>query len=151
MLRSSLRDALKSSMKEKNTTAVSTIRLILAALKDRDIATRSHGNTDGVPNAEILTLLQSMVKQRHESAALYEQGGRKDLSDQELNEIEIIRRFLPNPLDEAATQTAIDKVLSDLGAQNLKDMGRIMAVLRQAYPGQMDFAKASAIVKQRLS
>jgi uncharacterized protein len=134
MLRSSLRDALKSAMKEKDSTAVSTIRLILAALKDRDIAARSHGNTDGVPDAEILTLLQSMVKQRHESAALYEQGGRKDLSDQELSEIEVIRRFLP-----------------ELGAQNLKDMGRIMAALREAYPGQMDFAKASGIVKQRLS
>lgn len=151
MLRSSLRDALKSAMKEKDSTAVSTIRLILAALKDRDIAARSHGNTDGVPDAEILTLLQSMVKQRHESAALYEQGGRKDLSDQELSEIEVVRRFLPEPLDEAATETAIDKVIGDLGAQNLKDMGRIMAALRETYPGQMDFAKASGIVKQRLS
>lgn len=151
MLRSDLRDALKSAMKERNTSAVSTIRLILAALKDRDIAARSKGNTDGVPENEILTLLQSMVKQRQESAAMYEKGGRKDLCDEELGEIEIIRKFLPEPLDDDATAAAIDTVIGKLGASNLKDMGRTMAALREAYPGQMDFAKAGALVKQRLT
>lgn len=150
MLRSDLKNALNSAMKDKDVTAVSTVRLILAALKDRDIAARSKGNKDGVPESEILSLLQSMVKQREESAALYDQGGRKDLADQERAEIVVIRRFLPEPLDEAETLSAIDGTIAELGASNLKDMGRVMAALREGYPGRMDFAKVGALVKQRL-
>lgn len=150
MLRSDLKDALKTAMKSKDEEAVSTIRLILAALKDRDIAARSKGNKDGVSDDEILQLLQSMVKQRNESSALYDRGGRKDLADQERGEIEVIRRFLPKPLDEAQTGAAVDRTISDLGATNLKDMGRIMAALRESYPGRMDFARAGAMVKERL-
>lgn len=151
MLRSDLKDALNTAMKEKNGEAVSTIRLILAALKDRDIAARSKGNKDGVPDSEVLTLLQSMVKQREESAALYEQGGRKDLADQERGEIEVIRNFLPEPMSEAESGDAVDRTIAEVGATNLKDMGSVMAALRESYPGRLDFSKVGAMVKQRLA
>lgn len=150
MLRSELKDALNAAMKEKETRAVSTIRLILAAAKDRDIAARSKGERDGISDKELLELLQSMVKQRQESAELYEKGGRPELSAEERQEIEIIRRFLPKPMDKDETDTAIAQIIDELDASSLKDMGRIMSGLRERYPGRMDFAKAGALVKERL-
>lgn len=150
MLRQRLTDALKQAMLAKDTRTVSTVRLILAALKDRDIAARSRGVPDGISDDEVLQMLQSMVKQRRESIALYEQGGRLELAEQEAEEIAIIERFMPRQLSEAEMTEVIGALLSELGAAGLKDMGRVMTAMRERYAGQMDFAKASAIVKRQL-
>lgn len=150
MLRQRLNDALKTAMLGRDTRTVSTVRLILAALKDRDIAARTRGLTDGVPEEEILQMLQSMMKQRRESIALYEQGGRLELAQQEAEEITIIERFLPAQLSEEEVVEAVRAVISEIGAQGLKDMGRTMAALKERYAGRVDFTKASAIVKQQL-
>jgi uncharacterized protein YqeY len=151
MFREQLPEALKAALKDKDVRAVSTLRLIMAALKDRDIAARSKGNMDGIPEDEILQMLQTMVKQRRESISMYEKGGRLELAEQEGEEIAIIQRFLPEQLDEAATKAAVDKTIADIGAGGLKDMGAVMGALRENYASQMDFGKASAIVKARLS
>ncbi|MEQ9329498.1 MAG: GatB/YqeY domain-containing protein [Rhodospirillales bacterium] len=151
MLRQQLSDALKTSLKEKKERAVSTIRLILASLKDRDIAARSSGNLDGITDDEILKLLQSMVKQRNESITLYEKGGRLELAEQEREEIEVIKSFLPAQMSDAEIEAAVDALIADSGAESIKDMGRIMSGLRESYAGKMDFAKAGALVKQRLA
>jgi uncharacterized protein len=147
MLRQRLSEALKAAMRERADRAVATIRLILAAIKDRDIAARGHGNTDGISEAEIVELLDKMIRQRGESIALYEQGGRLELAAQEQEEIEIIRRFLPRQLDDAEVAAAVEGVIAELDASSIKDMGRIMAELRNRYAGSMDFAKAAAEAK----
>ena len=151
MIRPRLNDALKAAMKAKEELSVSTLRLILAALKDRDIAARSKGKQDGIPDEEVLGLLQSMIKQRRESIAAYEKGGRQDLAQKEAGEIAIIEGFLPQQMSEAEMAKAIDSVIEAVAAASLKDMGKAMAALKQQFAGQMDFAKASALVKQRLS
>lgn len=151
MLRARLNEALKEAMRAKNQRAVSTVRLILAALKDRDIAARSRGVTDGIDEGEILGMLQTMVKQRHESIGLYEQGGRCELAEQEREEIGIIEGFLPRQLSESETEDAVAAVVEELGATSVKDMGRTMTELRARYAGQMDFTRASGIVKRRLT
>ncbi len=151
MLRERLSDRLRSAMKGREKRAVSTVRLILTAVKDRDIAARGKGNADGISDHEILQVLQTMVRQRHESIALYEQGGRLELAEQEAEEITIIESFLPPRLDEAAMEEAIRSVVGEIGASSIKDMGRTMAILRERYAGQMDFAKASAVVKVQLN
>jgi uncharacterized protein YqeY len=150
MIREFLPDALKAAQKEKDERAVSTLRLIVAALKDRDIAARGKGNPDGIPDEEILHMLQTMVKQRRESISMYEKGGRLELAEQEAEEISIIERFLPEQLDAAATEAAVEKTIAELGATGLKDMGAVMGALRDNYAGQMDFGRASGIVKARL-
>jgi len=150
MLRERLTDALKVSLKSQDKVAVSTLRLILAALKDRDIAARGDGRNDGVDEAEILQLLQKMVSQRRESIAAYEKGDRKDLAEQEEAEIRVIESFLPKPMDTAETEEAIAAVMAEVGAKSIKDMGKIMALLRERYPGRMDFGKVSGQVKGRL-
>ena len=150
MIRELLPDALKAAQKDKDARAVSTLRLIVAALKDRDIAARGKGNPDGIPDEEILQMLQTMVKQRRESISMYEKGGRLELAEQEAEEITIIERFLPEQLDAAATEAAVEKTIADLGATGLKDMGGVMGALRDNYAGQMDFGRASGIVKARL-
>lgn len=150
MLRPQLNDALKSAMLSKDSRVVSTIRLILAALKDRDIAARSRAVMDGISDDEILQMLQSMIKQRRESISLYEQGGRLELAQQEQDEISIIERFLPRQLSEAEMTAAIEEVVTELGAGGLKDMGRVMAALKERHAGTMDFTKASALAKARL-
>jgi hypothetical protein len=150
MLRQRLSDALKTAMLGRDGRTVSTVRLILAALKDRDIAARPRGLADGVPDEEILQMLQSMVKQRRESIVLYEQGGRLELAQQEAEEIAIIERFLPTQLSETEMDEAVAGVIAEIGAQGLKDMGRTMTALKERYTGRMDFTKASAIVKKRL-
>ena len=150
MLRDELNDSLKASMKDRNRRAVSTIRLILTAVKDRDIAARGKGNADGISDQEILQVLQTMVRQRQESIELYEQGGRLELAEQEAEEIAIIRDFLPRQLGKQEMTEALGAVIGETGAASLKDMGRVMAVLRERYAGQMDFAEASAAVKERL-
>lgn len=151
MLRDQLNTALKEAMKAKDSRAVATLRLILAALKDRDISARTKGNLDGVGEEDILAMLQSMVKQRKESITLYEQGGRAELAQQEAEEIEVIKRFLPEQMEEAEMIDTITDLIVELDAKNLKDMGRTMAALKERFTGRMDFAKASAMVKEQLS
>ena len=150
MLRDQLRESLKQAMKAKDQRAVSTLRLILAALKDRDIAARGRGVTDGIGEPEIIEMMQKMVRQRHESIELYERGNRPELARQEAEEIAIIEGYLPRQLDEAEAARAVDAVVAELGATNLKDMGRVMAALKERFGGRMDFAKAGARVKQKL-
>ena len=150
VIRSELNEALKVSMKAHEKCAVSTIRLILAALKDRDICARADGNADGVPENEVLTLLQTMVKQRVESIRLYEEGGRLELAEQEREEIEVIRRFMPRPLDVNELDGAVQEAIREIGARDMKDMGKTMALLKQRYAGRMDFSKASGMVRQAL-
>lgn len=150
MIRHRLNEALKAAVRNRNQSAVSTLRLILAAIRDRDIAARGKGNTEGIGEDEILGLLQTMIRQRRESIALYEQGGRLDLVESEEREIALIDQFLPQQMDEPAMRQAIDQVMADIGAKNLKDMGRTMAELRRRYPGRMDFAKASFMLKAAL-
>jgi uncharacterized protein YqeY len=151
VLRTKLNDALKDAMRAKNQRAVSTLRMVLATLKDRDIAARPRGVTDGIDEAEILSMLQSMVKQRRESMALYEQGGRADLVQQEGEEIAIIESFMPQQMDDAQVAAAIEAVIAGTGAAGIKDMGRVMAELKQRHAGQMDFTRASALVRAKLT
>ena len=151
MLRQQLNDALKEAMKAKRGRAVSTLRLILAALKDRDIANRTEGADDaGIGDDQILQLLQSMIKQRRDSIEAYVKGGRQELADGEAEEIEIIQRFLPEQMDDKALAEAVEQIISEAGASSIKDMGNVMGMLRGKYAGQMDFGKASALVKARL-
>ncbi|MFQ5763413.1 MAG: GatB/YqeY domain-containing protein [Rhodospirillales bacterium] len=151
MLRTRLSDALKIAMKEKDKRAVSTLRLILAALKDRDIAAKGKGNVEGLSNDEILGLLQSMIKQRHESIDAYEKGGRVELAQREAEEIAVIEEFLPEQMSDDEMASVIAGVIDEVGAEGLKDMGKAMTALKEKYPGRMDFSKASAMVKERLS
>ncbi|MFZ1416373.1 MAG: GatB/YqeY domain-containing protein [Defluviicoccus sp.] len=150
MLRSRLEQALKEAVLARSARAVSTLRLILAALKDRDIAERGKGDPDGLDESQIQTMLLSMIKQRRESIKAYEQGNRPELARQEADEIAIIEAFLPAQMDDAAIEGAVAAAIDDVGGRTLKDMGRVMAALKERYAGQMDFVKASALVKQRL-
>ena len=142
MLRERLNERLKSAMKDKDARAVSTLRLILTAIKDRDIAARGKGESEGIAEPEILQVLQTMIRQRQDAIKLYEQGGRLELAEQEAEEISIIEGFLPEQLDDAAVLNAIREVVSEVGAKSIKDMGKAMAELRKRYAGQMDFGKA---------
>ena len=151
MLREHLSGRLKEAMKRKETAVVSTVRLILTAVKDRDIAARGKGNLEGISDQEIFRVLQTMVRQREEAIALYEQGGREELARQEADEIEVIRTFLPRQLDDGELAGAVHAVVAEIGAASLKDMGRTMAALKQRYAGRMDFTKASAVVKAELT
>ncbi len=151
MLRTQINDALKQALKDKDQQALGTVRLILAALKDRDIAARGAGNSDGISEEELLEMLQKMVKQRRESIELYTKGDRQDLVDKEQAEIDVIQRFLPQQLDEAETRAAVDGMIGELEADSIKDMGRVMGALKERYAGRMDFSKASAIAKDQLS
>ncbi len=150
MLRDRLNDALKEAMKNRDELKTNTVRLILAALKDRDIASRGKGKVEEIVDDEILTMLQSMIKQRNESIKLYEQGGRKELAEQEQAEIEIITEFLPEQLGEEEMAEAVTEEIKKVGATSLKEMGQVMNALKEDYAGRMDFAKASAIVKEHL-
>ena len=151
MLRAKLNDALKEAMKAKKKRAVSTLRLILAALKDRDIAQRTQGaGDDGISEDEILKLLQSMIKQRRDSIEAYNAGGRKELADSEAEEIEIIKSFLPKQMADAEVVDAVRDIISHSGASSIKEMGQVMALLREKYAGRMDFGKASTLVKEEL-
>ncbi len=150
MLRQRFTDALKEAMKEKDVLAVSTVRLIIAKLKEQDIEARGKGKAAGIADAEIQQMLQGMVKQRRESITLYEQGGRPELAEKERGEIAIIERFLPKQLSDAELESAVKEAIAAVGAQGMKDMGRTMAALRERYAGQMDSAKASQVVKRLL-
>ena len=151
MLRARIGDSLKTAMKAKEKHTVGTVRLIMAALKDRDIAARSKGDNDGIGEDEILSMLQSMIKQRRESIIMYEKGGRAELAQQETDEIAIIQTFLPEQMDQAAVNAAIQEAIDGLSATSLKDMGKVMGILKEKFAGQIDFSKASAQVKAKLS
>ncbi len=150
-LRAQLTDAMKEAMKAKDAKRLATVRLILAALKDRDIAARSETNKDLVSDDDILTLLAKMIKQREESAAAFDAGNRPEMAQNERDEITVIRSFMPAQMDEAAMKDAVAKVIAESGAASIKDMGKVMAVLKERYAGQMDFSKASAATKDALS
>lgn len=148
--RSEFNAALKEALKSKDQTAMATIRLILAALKDRDITARGNGKADGIDETEILSMLQSMIKQRKESAKVYCDAGREELAEREEAEIEVIERFLPQQMSEDEISEAIDKIIRDVEATDIKDMGKVMGVLKSEYAGQMDMGKASGQVKAKL-
>ena len=152
-LRDQIGDALKDAMREKDKGRLSTLRLINAAIKDRDIAKRAEGgdaSDAGVGADEILTILGKMVKQRQESARAYEEGGRLELAEQERSEIAVIEDFLPRQLDEAETASAIEAAISETGASTIRDMGKVMGALKARYTGQMDFGAVGPMVKAKL-
>lgn len=151
MLRDKLNGALKDAMRARDTAAVGAIRLILAKLKEVDIAARTEANREGVADDRILSMLQGMIKQRNESVALYEKGNRADLANKEKAEIAVIERFLPQQMDDAAVDAAVREAIVAASAKSVKDMSGVMAALKGKYAGQMDFAKASAAVKKALS
>ena len=152
-LRERIGEELKTAMREKDAARLSTLRLINAAIKDRDIAKRGEGGDgadSGVGDDEILQILGKMVKQRHESARAYEEGGRLELAEQELGEIKVIEDFLPRQLDEGETDAAIEEAISSTGADSIRDMGKVMGELKARYTGQLDFGKVGPRVKSRL-
>ena len=148
-MRAKFMNDMKEAMKAGDKKRLDTIRLINAALKDRDIAARGEGKT--VSDEDILALLQKMIKSRQESADIYEKNNRPELAAQEKGEIEIISSYLPKQMDEAAVADAIKAAIAETGAASMKDMGKVVASLKAKYTGQMDFAKASAAVKAALS
>jgi uncharacterized protein YqeY len=150
MLREQITEAMKDAMRARDTDALSTVRMILAGIKDKDIAARPGGNSGGIGDPEILSLLQSMVKQRRESVALYAQGNRADLVAKEEGEIAVIERFLPKQMDAAETDAAITSAIAEAGAASIKDMGKVMAALKARYSGQIDFSAVGPAVKAKL-
>ncbi|MCK0196777.1 GatB/YqeY domain-containing protein [Ancylobacter sp. 6x-1] len=150
MLRDAINASLKDAMKAQDKLRLGTLRLINAAIKDRDIEARGHGR-DPLSDDEVLGLLTKMIKQREESAKVYEEAGRVDLATQERDEVVVIQGFLPKQMTEAEAAAAVKAVIEEIGAQGLKDMGRTMAALKERYTGTMDFAKASGTVKGLLT
>ncbi len=143
--------ALKDAMRSKEADRLSTLRLINAAIKDKDIAARGSGDDEaGVSNDDILAILGRMVKQRQESARAYEEGGRLELAEKELAEIKIIEEFLPKQLTEEEAASAVDAAIAEVGAESIRDMGKVMGALKAKYTGRMDFGKAGPMVKDRL-
>ncbi len=149
-LRHRIADALKEAMRAKDTERLSTLRLINAAIKDRDIALRGDGNDDGATNDEVLAILGKMVKQRHESAKAYEEGARLELAEKELSEIKIIEDFLPKQLTEDEAAEAVKAAIAKVGAESIRDMGKVMGELKANYMGRMDFGKVGPMVKDLL-
>ena len=150
MLRARLSEALKTALKAKDDRTVSAVRLIVSAMKDRDIAARP-ARMDGITDDEILGMLQGMIKQRNESIALYRKGNRLDLVATEQAEIDVIETFLPTQMDDAAIAAAARQAIAEVGAAGVKDMGKVMAAMKAKFAGQMDFGKASATVKGLLA
>ncbi len=151
MIRDEIKKALVEAMKNQDKEKVATLRLINAAIKDKDIADRSKGNYNGIDEAGILSLLQTMIKQRKESIAMYQQGNRMDLVAHEQGEVDVIQAFLPKQMTPEEMTAEIQKVIQEAGATSIKDMGKVMGILRGKYAGQMDFGVASGIIKQELS
>ena len=149
MLREQINESIKSAMKSKDKQRLSTLRLVSSAIKYAEIEAERTGKT--LSNDDILSLLQKMIKQRQESVDIYDKGGRKELADQERGEIEVIKGFLPAQMSEAESRAAVAAVIKETGAQGIKDMGKVMAALKQAYAGKMDFGKASGLVKTLLT
>ncbi len=149
-IREEITEKMKEAMKNKNQVALSTIRLMMAALKDRDISARGSGKAEGVDDSEILSMMQSMIKQRNESAKTYVDADRKDLASRELEEIGVIEGFMPRQLDDSEIDAVISKKIAETGAQDIKDMGKVMAELKADYAGQFDMGRASGKVREAL-
>ncbi len=150
-IKTKITDALKQAMRDKDATRLSTLRLINAAIKDREIALRgTDKESAGVSKGEVLGILGKMVKQRQESARAYEEGARLELAQNELDEIKIIEDFLPKKLSDDETTSAIDDAISASGASSIRDMGKVMGVLKSKYMGRLDFGKVGPMVKERL-
>lgn len=149
--RAEFNDALKQALKSKEEVATATIRLIVAALKDRDIEARGKGQAEGISDADILSMLQSMIKQRQESSKTYRDADRPELAEREEAEIEVIKRFLPAQMGESEVKETVDNLISELGVSDIKEMGKVMAELKTRYAGQLDMARASGVVKERLA
>jgi hypothetical protein len=150
MLRQAFRDRLKEAMKARDSRTVSTVRLILAGLKERDVAERGQGNPDGLSETEIQRMMQGMIKQRRESIVLYQQGNRPDLAQHESEEIAIIESFLPRQLDGGEIEAAAKAAIGETGATTVKDLGKVMAALRERHAGVIDLGRAGAIVRRLL-
>ena len=150
-MRQRVDQALKNAMRAKEADRLSTLRLINAAIKDKDIAMRGNGEDKaGVSDDDVLAIMGRMVKQRQESARAYEEGGRLELAEKELSEIKVIEEFLPKQLDQDETEAAIDTAIAEVGATSIRDMGKVMGALKAKYTGRMDFGKAGPLVKDRL-
>jgi len=149
--REEINNALKDALKNKDMTRMATIRLIIAAMKDKDIASRTDGRNDGIDDSALLTLMQSMIKQRQESAQIYRANARPELADKEEAEIAVIESFLPQQLSEDAVAKVITDIIAKTGAAGMKDMGKVMAELKANYAGQLDMGKAGAVIKQKLT
>jgi len=150
MLRQELSDALKTAMKAKDERAVSTLRMVLAGLKDKDIAARTKGVTTGIGDDEARQVMQNMIRQRRDSIVMYEKGGRAELVKQESEEIAVIERFLPKQMGPAEVEAAATAVVAELGAKDIKDMGKVMAAMKQRFAGQMDLSQVGPAVKKLL-
>ena len=150
-LRQRVNAALKQAMKDKDAARLATLRLINAAIKDQDIAHRGADGENGVSDSDILAILGKMTKQRQESVRAYEEGGRLDLADRERREITVIEEFLPRQLSEAETEAAVEAAIKEVGASSIRDMGKIMARLKEKYTGQMDFGAVGPKIKDKLS
>lgn len=149
-MRTRIATALTAAMKNKEAARLSTLRLINAAIKDKDIALRGEGSDDGVTDAVVLQILGRMVKQRQESARAYEEGGRLDLAEGEQAEIVVIEEFLPRQLSEEEVESAIGAAIASTKAESIRDMGRVIGALKEKYTGQMDFGAVGPMVKERL-
>ena len=149
-MRDRINTALKTAMKEKDKERLSTLRLINAAIKDRDIAARGEGDDSGVEDSDVLQILGKMVKQRQESAKAFEEGGRIELADKERSEILIVEEFLPRQLDAKETETAIDAAIAETNAESIRDMGKVMGVLKAKYTGQLDFGAVGGKIKAKV-
>jgi len=150
MLRQAFTERLKEAMKARDSRTISTVRMILAKLKERDVAARGQGNSDGIPDDDARRMLQAMIKQRRESVVLYEKGNRADLVRQEREEIAVIESFLPHQLDEGEIEAAAKAAIAESGAAKLNDMGKVMAALRERHAGAIDLGRAGAIVRRLL-
>lgn len=150
-LREKLTENMKDAMRAKDEVTLSTLRLILSAIKDKDIAARTVESREGIKDEQILSLLQSMVKQRQESIKLYVQGGRPELADRESAEIKVIESYLPKQMSDDEMKSAVVQTITAIGATNVKDMGKVMAELKSKYSGQMDFSKVGGLVKEKLA
>ena len=149
-LRTSFTDAMKEAMKAKDAPRLGAVRMAMAELKKRDIDARASGNMDGISDGEILAMLQKMIASRRDSIALYNQGGRPELAQAEAAEIAVLEIFLPQQMSAADVEAAIDAAVAETGASSLKDMGKVMAIVKAKYTGQMDLGAASAAIKKRL-
>ena len=150
MLREDLQKALKESMLNKDTSTVSAVRLIIAGMKEKDVEARGKGQAQA-SDAELLSMMQGMIKQRNDSIKMYVEGNRQDLADKELSEIKVIEKFLPKQMSEAEIESVLKSIISATGAASMRDMGKVMGELKAKYAGQLDMAKASSLIKSLLS
>ncbi|HXC27567.1 MAG TPA: GatB/YqeY domain-containing protein [Stellaceae bacterium] len=150
MLRDEFTERMKTALRARDSRTLSAVRLIIAAMKQKDIEARPSGNSEGIADSEIQRMLQGMIKQRRESIELYEKGNRPELAQREADEIAVIESFLPRQMDDAAIETAAKAAITQSGAAGIKDMGKVMGALRESHAGVLDMAKAGAIVRRLL-